>query len=163
MLGTTKPANIRKSQTFPTLSCCFWGNLPGCFTGHYCILVHDGVCLPWSKSINFNYLKQIRNQEMEHLLKQLGRFYVSLWQVRGISPGITDEEIRVIMMIMKPNIIFLWIFNIYWILKAEGPWWKTKSCSLQCKGFFLSWPSVLKEERSRILPFSRIHDKFSLS
>lgn len=44
---------------------------------------------------------------MEHLLKQLGRFDVSLWQVRGISPGINDEEMRVIIMIMNPNMIFL--------------------------------------------------------
>lgn len=58
---------------------------------------------------------------MEHLLKQLGRFYVSLWQVRGISPGINDEEMRVTIMITKQNIIFLEICNIYWIRKAEGP------------------------------------------
>lgn len=38
---------------------------------------------------------------MEHLLEQLGRFYVSLWQVRRISPGINDEEMRLTIMIMK--------------------------------------------------------------
>lgn len=123
-------------------------------------MFHDCVCLHWSKSINFNCLKQIRNQEMEHLLKELVRFYVSLWQVRGISPGINDEEMRVIM-IMKPNIIFLWILNIYWILKAERPWWKAKSYSSQCTHLF-SWSSVLKKERSRKLQFSRICDNFFL-
>lgn len=160
MLGTTKPANIRKSQTFPALSCGFLGNLPGCLTVNYCILVHDGVCLRWSKSVNFNCIKQIRNQEMEHLLKQLGRFYVSLWQVRGISTGINDEEMRVIIMIVKPNIFFLWIFNIYWILKAEG---KQKVVLHSVQAFFSPWLSVLKKERCRKLPFSRIYDKFSLS
>lgn len=118
----------------------FWENLPVCLIVHDWVLVRDCVCLPWSKSINFSCLKQIRNQEMEHLLKQLGRFYISLGQVRGISPGINDEEMRVIIMIMKPSMIFLWIFNVYWILQAEGAWWKTKKLLSTVYRFIFSWP-----------------------
>lgn len=53
--------------------------------------------------------------------KMTGHVLCHFEQTRRLSAGSNDKEVRATVMMMKENRIFLCIFNIYCVLKVEGP------------------------------------------